>query len=57
MRLSRIYTAQALTVDGVAELEGQACHYLARVLRVSAGDPVTLFNADGRDYMGQVFEV
>lgn len=57
MRLSRIYTAQALTVDGVVELEGQASHYLARVLRVSAGDPVTLFNADGRDYMGQVVEV
>ena len=57
MRLSRVFTAQTLSVGGLIELEGPPSHYLARVLRVSEGDPVTLFNGDGKDYTGQVFEV
>ena len=32
------------------ELTGTAGHYLTRVLRLSEGDPVTLFNGDGHDY-------
>lgn len=54
MRLSRIFTAQALSAGDLVELEGPASHYLARVLRVSEGDAVTLFNGDGKEYMGQV---
>jgi len=56
MRLSRIYTAQQLTVGDTVELEGQAGHYLARVLRLSVGDSVTLFNGNGEDYLGRVRE-
>jgi 16S rRNA (uracil1498-N3)-methyltransferase len=38
-------------------LEGPASHYLAHVLRLSAGDTVTLFNGDGRDYPGEIYEL
>jgi len=54
MRRSRIYTPQRLLPTGIIELEGPASHYLLRVLRLSTGDAVTLFNGDGRDYQGEV---
>lgn len=57
MRRSRIYTPQHLLPSGSLELEGLASHYLVRVLRLSTGDLLTLFNGDGRDYQGEVCEV
>jgi 16S rRNA (uracil1498-N3)-methyltransferase len=57
MRRSRVYTPQQLLASGNLELEGPAAHYLLRVLRLSAGDPVTLFNGDGRDYQGEICQV
>ena len=57
MRQSRIYIRQPLSPDHEVELAGSASHYLARVLRLSKGDPVTLFNGDGRDYTGEVCEI
>ena len=54
MRRSRLYTGQALSKGDSVSLEGPRAHYLLRVLRVSAGQPVTLFNGDGRDYRGTV---
>ena len=57
MRQSRIHTSQPLlSVDSV-ELTGPAGHYLTRVLRLSKGDPVTLFNGDGNDYSGEISEI
>ena len=54
MRLSRLYTPQPmLSVENV-ELTGKASHYLTRVLRVSEGDSIILFNGDGRDYSGEI---
>jgi len=57
MRRSRVYTPQHLVLSGSLELEGPASHYLLRVLRLSAGDPVTLFNGNGRDYLGEICQV
>jgi len=57
MRQSRIYTPQTLLSGDSIELEGPASHYLSRVLRVSEGDTVTVFNGDGRDYAGEVYGV
>ena len=57
MRLSRIHTARALAVAETVMLDGPASHYLARVLRVSKGDPVVLFNGDGNDYPGKIVDV
>lgn len=57
VRPSRIYTAQPLgSVDNI-ELKGQSGHYLTRVLRLSKGAPIILFNGDGRDYTGEISEI
>jgi 16S rRNA (uracil1498-N3)-methyltransferase len=54
MRNTRIYTPQTLQPADTIQLEDPASHYLLRVLRLSAGDAVTLFNGDGRDYRGEI---
>lgn len=54
MRQSRVYTEQPLLPAGSIELEEPASHYLARVLRLSEGDPLILFNGDGRDYLAEI---
>lgn len=54
MRLIRVYTEGALAPGSVATLAGGAADHVRRVLRLRAGDPVTLFNGDGRDYPGRV---
>jgi len=56
MRRSRVYTEQPLVPDDTAEMSRGASHYLGRVLRLSVGDPVTLFNGDGRDYRAEICE-
>ena len=35
---------------------GQSAHYLARVLRVTKGQTVVLFNGDGHDYVADVLD-
>lgn len=57
MRQSRIHTSLPLAAVDSIELTGAASHYLARVLRLSEGDPVTLFNGDGKDYLGEVLDI
>ena len=57
MRQSRIYSSQPLSSAQTVEVTGPASHYLARVLRVSSGDSVTLFNGDGMDYTGEIMDV
>lgn len=50
MRQPRIYTPQPLTANSLVELDSGPAHHLARVLRMQGGQPVILFNGDGRDY-------
>ena len=57
MRLSRIYTSQPLQAGETVELAGSACHYLTRVLRLSKGTPLVLFNGDGRNYSAEISEI
>jgi len=57
MRQSRIFTPQPLRPETTVVLEGSAGHYLARVLRVSKGDVITLFNGDGADYPAVISEI
>lgn len=56
MRQSRIHTRQPLSPAGIVELEEKAGHYLARVLRLSKGNSVILFNGDGKDYPAEITE-
>ena len=53
-RLSRVFTSQSLVAGDAITLDERASHYLARVLRLSVGDSVSLFNGDGTDYPGKI---
>lgn len=57
MRNTRLYTPQTLDTGGEVELTGPPSHYLARVLRLSVGDELRLFNGDGFDYRGQLIAI
>jgi len=54
VRKSRLYTSQPLSSLDRVELTGPASHYLLRVLRLSEGDSIILFNGDGMDYAGEI---
>ena len=54
MRLHRIHTAQELEPDREIRLQNGRAHYLGRVLRVTAGQMIVLFNGDGCDYAAEV---
>lgn len=53
MRIHRIYTPQALEPETSLVISGNAAHYLMRVLRVTPGQPLALFNGDGHDYAAE----
>jgi len=57
MRQSRIFTSQPLMSTDPVELTGPVCHYLTRVLRLSVGNALTLFNGDGRDYLAEIIGI
>ncbi|MBL8202003.1 MAG: 16S rRNA (uracil(1498)-N(3))-methyltransferase [Chromatiales bacterium] len=50
MQRPRIYTPEALHTGTTRPLPGPAAVHIARVLRLSAGDPITLFDGTGTDY-------
>jgi 16S rRNA (uracil1498-N3)-methyltransferase len=54
VRVPRIHVEAALWPGTDATLGEDAAAHLARVLRLRAGDAVTLFNGDGRDYRGHL---
>ena len=50
MRIPRFYTAQTLAAPQSVVLEPAPSHHLLKVLRGQPGDPVLLFNGDGKEY-------
>lgn len=50
MRTIRIHVDVPLMAGAELTLPAQAGEHVARVLRLVAGDPLTLFNGDGNDY-------
>lgn len=54
MRLHRVYTPHQLEPGLEVRIEGRPAHYLSRVLRVTAGQRIVLFNGDGHDYAAEV---
>ena len=50
MRLIRVYVEAPLAPGARAAAIGTAALHITRVLRLGAGDPVTVFNGDGSDY-------
>jgi 16S rRNA (uracil1498-N3)-methyltransferase len=54
MRTIRIHVDAPLAVGLALALPAQAGEHVARVLRLTAGDPITLFNGDGHDYSATI---
>jgi len=57
MRTIRIHVDAGLGVGAELALPAQAAAHVARVLRLRAGDAVSLFNGDGRDYPAELVAV
>ncbi|MEW9624047.1 16S rRNA (uracil(1498)-N(3))-methyltransferase [Rhodanobacter geophilus] len=54
MRTIRIHVDLPLATGAELALPAQAGEHVARVLRLVAGDPLTLFNGDGADYAATI---
>jgi len=57
MRLIRIHVDAPLAAGAQVELRGKAALHATRVLRLEAGDAVTVFNGDGADYPSIIKEL
>ncbi len=54
MRIPRVWVELPLTPQGRLTLPEPIAHHLLGVLRLRPGEPLILFNGDGRDYSGTV---
>ena len=54
MRLIRVHVEGTLAPGARVALAGTAAEHVRRVLRLKAGDAVTLFNGDGNDYPSRI---
>ena len=57
MRLTRVHVAAPLEAGRRARLSGDAASHIARVLRLGAGDALTLFDGRGGEYGALIEEV
>ncbi len=57
MRIPRIYLPQPLAVDQETVLDDRALRHVVQVLRLKAGQALTLFNGEGGEYMAELTEV
>jgi 16S rRNA (uracil1498-N3)-methyltransferase len=53
-RIPRFHTGENLRAGGVALLPEDAAHHAVHVLRLRAGEEVTLFNGRGGEYAGRI---
>lgn len=56
-RVARFYTDSVLRAGGVSLLPEETAHHAVHVLRLRAGDEVTLFNGRGGEYVGRIAAV
>ncbi|GIU50548.1 ribosomal RNA small subunit methyltransferase E [Shewanella sairae] len=54
MRVPRIYQESTLVVGQSVALDDEAAGHVGRVLRMSSGEQVSLFNGDGNDYLAEI---
>jgi 16S rRNA (uracil1498-N3)-methyltransferase len=57
MRTTRIHVDHPLSLATEVALPQQAAEHVARVLRMNAGDMLTVFNGDGYDYAATLLSV
>ncbi|MBE8167948.1 MAG: 16S rRNA (uracil(1498)-N(3))-methyltransferase [Shewanella sp.] len=56
MRIPRIYQSSKLIADQIINLDDDAAAHVGRVMRMVAGDQLSLFNGDGNDYLSEIIE-
>ncbi|WP_298773215.1 16S rRNA (uracil(1498)-N(3))-methyltransferase [uncultured Shewanella sp.] len=54
MRTPRIYHSASLTIAQECQLDEEAAVHVGRVLRMTEGEQVRLFNGDGNDYLAHI---
>lgn len=57
MRSTRIHVDQPLALAAELALPQQAAEHVVRVLRMNAGDMLTIFNGDGYDYAATLISI
>ncbi len=57
MRQSRIYCKVALSNTHTVELDEEATHYVARVLRLKSGDSLSVFNGEDGEFAARIQSV
>jgi 16S rRNA (uracil1498-N3)-methyltransferase len=57
MSISRIFQPIPLQTQMMIELDSQASHHIARVLRAAVGDPLTVFNGEGGEYQAVITQI
>lgn len=57
MRLTRVYVDAGLATGQLLSLDGNAANHIARVLRLRAGDELTLFDGQGGEYAAHIKEM
>jgi len=50
VRISRLYCPQSLTAQATVALESESAHYVGTVLRMRAGEHLTLFNGEDGEF-------
>ena len=56
MRIPRVFQAGSLAVGQNIVLDDDPAAHIGRVLRMTAGDKISLFNGDGHDYLAEISE-
>lgn len=54
MRVTRVYVETALMPGSAVQLPAETASHLTRVLRARSGDPLILFNGNGREFKGAI---
>ena len=57
MSRSRFFCPAKLALGATVDLPDNAAHHALRVLRMKAGDELTLFNGDGHDYVAEILRI
>jgi 16S rRNA (uracil1498-N3)-methyltransferase len=57
MRLNRVHSDRALAPGAEAELPASAAYHVARVLRLRAGAPLTVFDGSGDDFRCEIVSI
>jgi len=55
--MTRVYQSYPLQVNSTVQLDEQASHHLSRVLRMTVGDEIILFNGEGGEYSAVIREI